>query len=520
MLWAALLLMPGAALHAAEENNLVVLPAYDVKGIRPWLYAEVPGYQVLSLASEKDTRAILEQFQRAARFTPLFFPTGTHTAFTARSTLFLHHFAGERTVDDAARRLQLSFKPSAFTVSAGDSFVEFPTAERLAGWLRGTQVPSAFFSASELALPRIPVWYREGLNALLNSAHGSDKSIQTHVLNWRQTSVMPLTRVLAVNREDAFRALNHTPDELSSYRTGAMLFVHWAFLGEKGRRRAALLKFIEGASQRSADEALFRRCFNLGYQEAERALDEYARSQAWRPGRIDLPPSLLADPLPAIGVRPATQGEVARVVGESYLLLAATAEGAAAESYRQKARGILVGAYAAGVRDPRLVAQLGLLEFADGHIDQASEYLESSTTAGVRLPRAHAALAFLRLAQCGAKLGDDTPLTEQQGRHILEPALTALSLQPPLADAYAIVADIFRRRIVQPTSEQFSHLEGVVHDYPQAIPLLANVTLVEVQEQRYEIALRLVSHVLASPTLAPEVRSAFVTLREKIPATR
>jgi hypothetical protein len=517
--WAALLLAPCVPASAiADDSNLVVLPAYDVKGIRPWLYAEIPGYQILSLASEKDTRTVLEKIQRAARFTPLFFPSRAATSFTARSTLFLHHFAGERTVDDAARRLQLSFKPRAFTVSAGDSFVEFPTSERLADWLAGKQLPSTFFSVSELVLPRIPVWYREGLSTLLSAAHASDSYIQTHPLNWQRTPVMPLRNLLAVEREEQFQALNATPRNLSAFRTGALLFAHWAYLGDKGRRRAALLDFVNGASEHSANETLFRRCFGMGYDEAQSVLDEYARKQAWRPGRIPLPKTRAPEKAAAIVVRPATPGEVARVVGESYLLLADTAAGADAARYRQKARSVLEGAYHGGDRDARLLAQLGFLEISDQHWDQARDYLESSAALNVPLPRAYLNLALLRLAKCGAAIGDTTALTEQQCRDVLAPTLTALSLQPPLADAYALAADIFKRGVIRPTSEQLILLSAVAQHYPRNIPLIANVTLVEVREQRYDVARRLVAHVLESPELPPSVRSAFITLRDKIPA--
>ena len=127
---------------SAAEDALVTLPAFEVKGLRPWLYAEIPGYQILSLANEKDTKAILARLQNASRFTPLFFPKGYNLQFTGRSTLFLHHFADKQTVDDATQRLQLSFTPKAFTVSAGDTFVEFPTPERIADWLKGRQTPS------------------------------------------------------------------------------------------------------------------------------------------------------------------------------------------------------------------------------------------------------------------------------------------------------------------------------------------------------------------------------------------
>ena len=68
----------------AADDPLITLPAYEVKGIRPWLYAEIPGYQILSLATEKDTRTILEKLQSAARFTPLFFPRGYTIALTGR----------------------------------------------------------------------------------------------------------------------------------------------------------------------------------------------------------------------------------------------------------------------------------------------------------------------------------------------------------------------------------------------------------------------------------------------------
>lgn len=500
------------------DRNLVVLPAFEVQGTRPWLYAELPGYQFLSLASESETRAMLQRFQQASQFTPLFFPPGYNTQFAAPSTVFLHHFAGGRTVDEAARRLQLAYKPSGFTVSAGDTFVEFPTPERISEWLKGGQIPSPFFSLSQLVTPRIPVWYREGLNVLLSAARVSERSLQTNALNWNGTAVMPLRQVLTISTDNEFAALNATrPGELESYRMGAVLFAHWAFFGDKGVRRPALLRLVEAMSQRPTDVGAFERCFGLSIANAEHALADYARSQAWRPVRLDLPPDLIASTRSAsITISPASEAEVARIVGESYILLASTADGEVAEHYRQRARNVLAPAYHLGSRDPRLVAQMGLLEYAEQHPEPARSHLEFSTERGVPLPRAYTTLALLRLASSGAQLGDDHALTEQQGRDVLTPAIAALSLQPRLADAYTIAIDIFKRGAVHPTAEQMTLLETAAGNFPAAIPLLANLTLVEVREERYDAARTLVDHILATPEISPTVRTAFENLRTKL----
>ena len=502
---------------SAAEDALVTLPAFEVKGLRPWLYAEIPGYQILSLANEKDTKAILARLQNASRFTPLFFPKGYNLQFTGRSTLFLHHFADKQTVDDATQRLQLSFKPKAFTVSAGDTFVEFPTPERIADWLKGRQTPSEFFSVSELVVPRVPVWYREGLNVVIASSKVSDHTLVTNPLNWNGTIVQPLHQVLAIATAEEFSALNQASGPaVSAYRMGAVLFVHWGIFGEGGRNRAAFLNFTDATSRGPTTEELFRRHFQMDFAEAETRLAEYMRKQTWRSIRLDLPPDPAGPTLPAL-VRPATSGEVARIVGESYLLLGDTAPAAVRARYYAKARTLLKGAYTTGDRDPRLLAQLGLLEFSEQNSAAASSYLETATNANVALPRAYTVLSLLRLRQFGSQLGDQRTLTSTQSRAVLAPALVALALRPPLTDASTIVEDIFLRGVIAPTPGELDLLEAAVRQYPRNITLLANAVAIDLPARRFDTARELIDLSLAWPETDAPIRKKLQLAQEKIP---
>ncbi|MEO6001570.1 MAG: hypothetical protein ABIZ04_01505 [Opitutus sp.] len=506
-----------AVVRATGEDTLVTLPAFEVKGLRPWLYAEIPGYQILSLASEKDTRSILTQLRNASHFTSFFFPKGYNLRFTARSTLFLHHFADKQTVDDATQRLQLSFTPKAFTVSAGDAFVEFPTPERIADWMNGRQTPSQFFSLSELVTPRVPVWYREGLHVVIASSKVTDHTLTTSSLNWNGTRVQPLHEVLTVGTSEQFSALNQASGSaVSAFRMGAVLFVHWGFFGEQGKNRAAFLNFIDAASRSPISEDLFRRHFQMDFAEGEARLKEYMRKQAWRPVRFELPLNPESAATPTL-VRPATSGEVTRIVGESYLLLGDTAPPSERTRYHAKARSLLVAAHTAGDRDPRLLAQLGLLEFADQNVQAARNYLEAATSSNVPLPRAYTVLSLLRLRGFGAQLGDKTVLTLAQSRAVLAPALTALTLRPMLPDAATIVEDIFLRGVVTPTPGDLDLLDSAVRQYPRNITLLANAVAIELPAQRFDTARELIELSLAWPETDGAIRRKLQIAQEKIP---
>jgi hypothetical protein len=501
---------------SSTEDPPITLPAYEVKGIRPWLYAEIPGYQILSLATEKDTRAILEKLQAASRFTPLFFPRGYTTTLTARSTLFLHHFADQQTVDDATERLQLSVRPKAFTVTAGDTFIEFPTPERITAWLKGRQLPSDFFSASELVTPHIPAWYREGLHVLITNARLADQSLVTASLNWHGTVVQPLHELLRVATTEQLNAVDRAHDEtFSAFRMGAVLFVHWGFFGEGGQRRATFLEFVDAATRTPADEALFRQYFHLTFAEAEAELAAYLRKTIWRPARLDLPGA--ANPLPTPLIRPATAGEVARIVGESYLLLGDIAPPVQRAHYQQTARNLLAHAYAGGDRDPRLLAQLGFVECAAEHWDEALAYLETSTAAGIPLPRAYTTLALLRLRKLGARLGVPASLTEEQFRSVVAPAYIALSMQPVLADACTIAEDVFLRKTVVPTSKELNLLEAAVRRQPRDVALLANAAAIDLAARRFDEARGFLDQALKWPETEASVKTTLANARAKIP---
>ena len=501
----------------AADDPLITLPAYEVKGIRPWLYAEIPGYQILSLATEKDTRTILEKLQSAARFTPLFFPRGYTIALTGRSTLFLHHFAGQQTVDNATQRLQLSIRPRAFTVTAGDTFIEFPTPERIRAWLKGRQLPSDFFSTSELVTPRIPVWYREGLHVLITNSRISDQSLVTASLNWHGTVVQPLHDLLRVETTGQLTAVDQARDEtFSAFRMGAVLFVHWGFFGDGGQRRAAFLEFVDATTRSPANEALFRRYFHLTFAEAEAELAVYLRKTIWRPVRLDLPGEAILPP--PLVIRPATAGEVARIVGESYLLLGDIAPAPQRAHYQQTARNLLTHAYAGGDHDPRLLAQLGFVEYAAGHWDEALAHLDASTAQDVPLPRAYTLLALLRLRKYGVRLGAPGALTEVQSRSILAPACIALSMQPILTDACTIAEDIFLRKTIVPTTGELNLLEAAVRQHPRDIALLANAAAIDLAARRFDAAHEFLDQALIWPETEAAVRTTLANARDKIPA--
>lgn len=182
------------------------------------------------------------------------------------------------------------------------------------------------------------------------------------------------------------------------WQAQSALFVRWAlFAAEVPQREQVLVRLVQRAMRGPITEDDFRDCYGFGYAEARRRLTAYAHTAAnstvtyaYRGFRRWPTPVT-----PAVK-RPATEGEVARLVGDWERMCGLRLKDMnpkRSAAFFAEAGRTLRRAYDAGDRDPRFLAVLGLYYEETGDAAQALPLLQEAVKAKVDRPDAFAALA-------------------------------------------------------------------------------------------------------------------------------
>jgi tetratricopeptide (TPR) repeat protein len=219
----------------------------------------------------------------------------------------------------------------------------------------------------------------------------------------------------------------------------AYAFVHMCQFRADGKFKEPFDRFVRRLAVEPLNEALFRECFGLGYEEMLKELYAYIRypRHQFRNVKLTEEGRLTA---PEVTFREATQGEIARIKGDAQRLAGRRAE--ALFTYR-------VG-YARGERDPALLAALGVAELHDGQTDRARKFLETAAKLDTDRPSAWTALARLRLNEARAKPAEAGKLSATQMAAVLAPLLKGRTLQPALPETYRIMAEAWELSATSP----------------------------------------------------------------------
>jgi len=557
--------LSGAADTVPASSNIITLPPFQVRGLRPWRIFRIPGYEVLSLSGEEKTRAILERIERAARFAPLFLPDDPNIRSSAPVTLLINHFEGDSTIAEFEKELPPDLKIGALHVTTNGALIQLPGSELTEGIRWGQRSPLVLVlnGIANLSHPALPYWYRDGYARLLSDAAIGDTEITIPPDDWRRGDLMPVSELLqVVNEADSLgytrgsaaagslgaqwgldsarvRQLARTLDDRKeSYEQTASLFVHWGLFADDGEKRQAFLNFLRQVGTYGASEALFQQTFGLDYEEAGTALGEYAVRQRYRTVRLELPAGSETGPLPSIQGKEAALDDVARLVGEFYVALggagvpievrasdefqlfpsfSTSAVGAVLDDSRQRyhamAGKLLDEAYDAGSRNPDLIAQMAILAFDTGRNNDALELAEQAIATGTRRPFIFLLDSTLRLHAMGFTLDDDRKLTPEQADAVLEPLRGSWPLRPRLADAYRLLADV-RLRSDGPVPEQdLELLADAVDEYPTELSLLSDIARLYAKNNRVEEARGIVDGLLRIPRLRSSEQSSLMELQ-------
>jgi hypothetical protein len=423
----------------------IELPTYTVTEMRElpppekWLYTRIEGFEVLSNASERATKALVRDFQefyqaigyvwpgvqrpsavpaaliicgRGGKF-DAFMPAGERRADRAMASLTLRNRELSAIVIDYEARVINLVTPegTAASTAASAAAADDPTAPA-GGGDPGFEVDAYrqlyreyirfLLSAAE---PRGPAWLEEGLAQIFMAMEVTKTSITVgkvedpNTISAEQAAmneagnggVAPtqdrdfnaaLSGRRLLSMTELFAVTHDSPEALnplgSTWAKQAYAFVHWGLYGNNGKHQGPFLSFILRLAREPLSEALFKDCFKMSYGGMEleiRGYVDFTSYKTW--GLIAKKGTKIPDP-PPFTLREATEAEIGRIKGDALHVA----------GHDPAARLAMLAPYIRGERDPQLLAALGLQERAMGDDARAQKFLEAAAQAKAVRPRA------------------------------------------------------------------------------------------------------------------------------------
>jgi hypothetical protein len=479
---------PSARAAALETTGPVVeLPKFEVTDTRilpppeKWRYAEIPGFEILSSISERETRRFVNDFlllQEAMnvimpglRASPVAVPTSL--ILTGRGDRF-QQFVPVRRGEDRYRTNSLFFHET----ERGVIVVDFELPElRLDDNTTIESDPYRSFYREYFRYiirrnlgQRPPPWFEEGLVQLFASIDFQKKWISFAMIGdgFGGERTGDFNRLLARRSLLPLNELFANPPRRrgSLWNAQAYAFVHMCLYGRGQRYQRGFVQFLQRLEHEPASEELFKECFKMDYKKMALELRGYIDFTDYKFIQFSAKKGqALPDP-PAFQVRDAPDAVVGRIKGEALRLA----------GHGQDAHNALIAPYVRGERDPRLLAALGLDEVRGGHDERALKFLQAAANARVDRARAYLELGRLRLKLARAAAGPEGRLDATQLNVVLTPLFTARGLPPPLAEVYTLIADAWLSAAVAPHPDHFSVLLEGIRLFPRDLPLLARAT--------------------------------------------
>ncbi len=510
-----LFLLAGAVGWAADkkpdmkpvmDEPAEVLPKFEVTDSRilpqpeKWRYTSLPGYEVLSTVSARETTRFVKDFFLLQAGIDAIMPgfatpdvaVPTSLILVGRGNGFDRFIPADR--EEARYRTNGIFLPDA---ERGAIVVDFVLSELT---LEDATTEEAdpyrgFYKEYFRSLIRrhggdkAPAWFMEGLVQLFSKIDVNKKWINFAQLgdgfgNMTETDFNQRLAQHAIIPFDQF--IPDLSKERGTYwEAQCYAWVHMCLYGQNMKYQKGFVKYIARSSTETANEALFKECFGKTYKEMALELRGYisftnykAMQYTAKTKKDQLPDA------PPFTIRDATDAEVGRIVGTALRL----------GGHGEQAHNMLIAPYIRGERDPQLLAALGLDEKLAGNDDRARKFLEAAATAKVERPRAYLELAGLRLNEAKAKPAAGEKLSEAQVKKVLEPLLVARTQKPPMAAVYTLIAETWNQSAVAPTRDQFNVVLEGVQTFPRSTNLVMQATILAVAHNFTKEAMILVKH--------------------------
>lgn len=276
-----------------------------------------------------------------------------------------------------------------------------------------------------------PTWFSEGLAEYYSTAAVSDdqkfvlgKPIGSHIYLLRQSRLLPLKTLFAVDRESPFY---NEREKQSVFYAQSWALMHYLILGKGAQRVNQIGAFLDALTANAEVEVAFKQAFEVSFDQMERELYDYIRKDRYSivsghfTQKVDFDRDLVAAPI--------TDAEAQAYLGD--LLLHSNR--ADAEIYLKKALEL----------NPNLAmarAALGMLRVREGRIAEARFNLEKAVEANSQNYLIHYYYAFALSRADSASQDFITGVSPEQAKRMRTHLNKAIELRPDFLDSYGLLA--------------------------------------------------------------------------------
>ncbi|MDF9833487.1 hypothetical protein M2103_001711 [Ereboglobus sp. PH5-5] len=563
------------------DSDIVNLPTYTVTDVRilpppeSWRYAAIPGFEILSNASNHTTKRFLKEFQRVQIGMALIWPE----VITAKPNvptlvLFCANNSFRAFMPDKRPAEDMFITPTSLFVEdkeRGAIIINFDTFEIFAD--NGSRFiidPYAEFSRqySRFVMHRanggrpIPLWLETGLSRLFTTIELEKKTLEFGQIEGGFTAKDFSVPIDYTHIDDGNTIGMETPYALRPFQSvdsangninGFPHTTHGAgSLAEFTSRPKSLWVFsIEKLFSDNPDDrkiaywstecyAFLHMCLYGEQKKYQQAVLDFAKLACARPVTEE-------DFIRCFGKDYKTMTNVLRnyvnIPNHQYVQLKPTRnsaplprpravafrEATQAEVGRIKgetlrlaghpeaSRQELIAPYLRKKSDAGLLASLGLLESLEGRKERARKFLEAAARENAIRPRAYVELARLRLDEALADpKGENGRLDADQTAAVLEPLYIARTQPPSMEEVYMLIGSAWSHSAVPPAPGHLNALLEGTLIFPKNTGLLYQAAELLVQNGDTQIGRQLIRLGLAVST-NQATRKQFEVLRAKLP---
>jgi hypothetical protein len=494
----------GATKPAGE---VIELPKFEVTDSRllpqpeAWHYARIPGFEILSNASQGATKRFVGDFlllQSAVEaimpgLSRGHVPVPTALILCGRGNSFEQFVPAEQEAFRFGRNALFFQNPERAAIVVDFALAEIQLTDNTteeSDPYRGFYLEYfRYLIRRQMSRPP-PPWFEEGLVQIFAAMDVSRKWITFGQVGdgFGGEKTGDFNRRLAERALIPFRDFleRDRPTERGTFWSAQCYgFVHLCLYGMNKKHQRGFITYLQRLETEEPTEALFKDCFKLSYDQMGLELRSYIDFTFYQATQFRAKKGEELPKPPEIALQKAPDAVVGRVKGEVLRLAGKGTE----------AREALIAPFIRGERDPQLLAALGLDEKLAGRDERARKFLEAAVAGKTDRARAYLELGRLRLAEAkAAPVAPRQLLTAAQVQGVLTPLFVARTLQPPLAEVYALIAQTWTLSAQAPERGHFDVVLEGVRRFPRDTGLVLDAALLAAKRGFASDAAKLARH--------------------------